>query len=377
LQPAALHQVVGLQHKFALLEQRGLELFDLVEKGDQVQRDAAHQLELGANAGQLGIGRVPDLHKFVFEIDLQLTAQKFAELRVHKEVLRVFAHIAAGVARQQFGVNTGWAVERLGGFVVQPLQPGVEHAFLQGAAFGIKQFVVGFVVAGLSGFGFVALGLSLGGRAPLPAQLEPAVHGFEGGGEKVLVAAFGVVFGDVGLLQHKAHFAFAITVGKAGEHFTAFDVVAAFGGPVKVGVLPVVGHGVSGAAAAPGAGDEVAVIPVAAKKRVQVVVTVGGFVVGQGLAAGGCQFGGPGGDALGQGLVQVSQHLLAPVGQDAVDTEVQLGGVELEDVVLQQVQKPLLRRGGVLWGLGVRHKASIVTLGRLTPTIHYPTSWFS
>ena len=77
-EPAALHQVVGLQHELALFEQGGLKLLNLVQKRDQVQRNAAQQFEFGPNAGQFGIGRVPDVDEFVFEINLQLAAQEFA-----------------------------------------------------------------------------------------------------------------------------------------------------------------------------------------------------------------------------------------------------------------------------------------------------------
>ncbi len=77
-QPAALHQVVGLQHKFAFFKQGGLKGFDLVQKGDQVQGHLAHQFELGANARQFTVGGVPHLDKFVFEVNLKLTLQEFA-----------------------------------------------------------------------------------------------------------------------------------------------------------------------------------------------------------------------------------------------------------------------------------------------------------
>ncbi len=73
-QPTALHQVVGLQHKFTLLEQRGLKALDLRQKGDQVQRDVTHQLVLGADARQLGIRRVPNLYEFLLEVNVKLAA---------------------------------------------------------------------------------------------------------------------------------------------------------------------------------------------------------------------------------------------------------------------------------------------------------------
>ena len=60
------------------MSQGGLELLNLVQKRDQVQRTAAQQFEFGPNAGQFGIGRVPDVDEFVFEINLQLAAQEFA-----------------------------------------------------------------------------------------------------------------------------------------------------------------------------------------------------------------------------------------------------------------------------------------------------------
>ena len=102
-QPAALHQVVGLQYELALFEQCGLEAFDLVEESDEVERDVAHQLELGADARQFGIGRVPHLHKLVFEVNVQLTAQKFPELGMDEKVAGVLAYKAARIAGQQDG----------------------------------------------------------------------------------------------------------------------------------------------------------------------------------------------------------------------------------------------------------------------------------
>ena len=132
-QPTALHQVVGLQHKLAFFKQRGLEAFDLVQEGNQVQRNLAHQLELGAYAGQLAVRSVPHLHKLVFEVDVKLAAQKLTQLRMHKKVAGVFADKAAGVAGQQLGAQ---AFGPFGAGKVVTCQPGVEHAFLQAGAFG-------------------------------------------------------------------------------------------------------------------------------------------------------------------------------------------------------------------------------------------------
>ena len=173
----------------------------------------------------------------------------------------------------------------------------------------------------------------------MPEQLKTAFYSLHAGRKEVLGAAFGVVFFDLGALQREAHLMRAVFVGIAGKEFAAFDVMAAFGGPVKVRVLPVVRHGVSGAAAAPCAGNEVAVVPVAGKKRVQVVVAVLGFGAGQLAPTAFGQRLSPGGDAAGQSLVQVGQHLGATVVQDAVNTKVELSQVELEDVALEQTQE--------------------------------------
>ncbi len=266
---------------------------------------------------------------------------------VDKEVAGVLAYKSARVAGQRVGVQAGRGARAL---EVITREPGIEHAVLQRIAVGgeIAVFVAFFLAAGRA-FGFVAFDFCVGRRAPLPLQLEAALQGLEGGRKEVFGTAFGVVFFGVGAGQGKAHFSRAVGVGKAAEEFAAFDVVAAFGGPVKVGILAMVGHGIGGAAATTGAGNEVALVPVAAEKGVQVVIAVGGLALRQFLAAEPGQLGGPTGNALRQGLVQVGQHLRAPVVEDAVDAKVKLGGIEFEDVLLEQVQKTLLRRGVGRW----------------------------
>ena len=95
----------------------------------------------------------------------------------------------------------------------------------------------------------------------MPAQLKTAFDRYQRLRKEVFGRALGVVFGDVGALNHEAHLGVDVLVGIAGKEFAAFNVVAALGGPMKVGVLPVVGDGVSGCATAAGARDEVALVP--------------------------------------------------------------------------------------------------------------------
>ena len=181
-----------------------------------------------------------------------------------------------------------------------------------------------------------------------------SIGGFYPDREEILLRAFGVVFFNIGALQAKTHFAPVVFVGVAGKQLAAFHVMAAFGGPVKMRVLPVVGHGISGAAATPGAGNKVAFVPVTAEKNVQVVIAVRRFGVGQQAAAGLGQRLHPDGDAGGQGDVEVRQNLRAPVVQDAVNAEVEFGHVEFEDVLLEQAQEALLG-GGHAGGSGLGH----------------------
>ncbi len=47
--------------------------------------------------------------------------------------------------------------------------------------------------------------------------------------------------------------------------------------------------------------------------------------------------------------MKIGQHLIAAVVQDAVDAEIELGGVHLEDVALEQVQEPGLGGEGAAW----------------------------
>ena len=80
----------------------------------------------------------------------------------------------------------------------------------------------------------------------MPAQLKTAFDRYQRLRKEVFGRALGVVFGDVGALNHEAHLGVDVLVGMAGKEFAAFDVVAALGRPMKVGVLTVVGDGVSG-----------------------------------------------------------------------------------------------------------------------------------
>ena len=132
-QPRALRQIVGLQHKLALFKQSGLKALDLVQKNNQVQRNVAHQPELGADARQLGVAGVPHLHKLVLQVHVKFAAQKFAQLRMHKKVAGVFAHKTPHIAGQQHRVQLG---RRFGGLEVKARQPGVDDALLQIGALG-------------------------------------------------------------------------------------------------------------------------------------------------------------------------------------------------------------------------------------------------
>ena len=91
------------------------------------------------------------------------------------------------------------------------------------------------------------------------------------------------------------------------------------------------------------------------------VVAVVGFGLGQRAAGGFGKHLRPARDAARQRVVQVRQHLRTAVIQDAVDAEIQLGEVELEDVALEQAQEARLSGGCD----GGGHGCAIVGYGRL------------
>ena len=136
-----------------------------------------------------------------------------------------------------------------------------------------------------------------------------------------MVQVFLVVFGGVGGDQLEVNAA-AIAEGKAvvAEVFAGFGVVLVFVRPVQHHFFAVVGNGV-GVALVAALADEVAFVVVAREEGEQVVVN-GGFLRGVGQ----CCF-----DLSGQGSAEVVVYFFAAAVEDAVDAEIEVGAVGLED----------------------------------------------
>ena len=164
----------------------------------------------------------------------------------------------------------------------------------------------------------------------------------------VALRPLGVVALHARRLHHQAHArAIGLLVGVGGEALAALYVVAALGGPVEVGVAAVVRHAVTPGLATALAGQEVAAVVVAREEGVQGVVDAGFLVLG-GFAG---QPGQRGGDARRQLGGEEGLQRRAAVVEHAVDAEIQLGGVKLEDVALEQFQEAVAGGAhGVLMG---------------------------
>ena len=139
--------------------------------------------------------------------------------------------------------------------------------------------------------------------------------------EAGVVQVFLVVLGGVGGNQFEVDAA-AVAEGKAvvAEVFAGFGVVLVFVRPVQHHFFAVVGDGV-GVALVAALADEVACVVVAREEGEQVVVD-GSFLRGVGQR----RF-----DLRGQGSAEVFVDFRAAAVQDAVDTEIEVGAVGLED----------------------------------------------
>ncbi len=140
---------------------------------------------------------------------------------------------------------------------------------------------------------------------------------------------------------HRVRFIFrAQAEGVVAEAFAGLDVVLVRVGPVELDLLALVGDGVD-AGLVDALAEEVALRVVAAKETVEMVVDLGFQRPGVHV-----QFGLVGGVVLGEGLLHLRQqvlvqelrHLRVPCMQDAVDAEVQLRLVELEQLLEQGFQ---------------------------------------
>ena len=272
---AQRNAVLHVRHELALLPDRLLEGFRLGEEVDHLAGRHLHQLQNlePAPGPAFGGDRVSGLHAvdvqhFVFQVEIELAGEKAFQVLVDEKVRGVAPSVAAHVVLKQGHWFLAVAVALCGdgGERGGVKMLGQIHHRLRDKPFLQMVLAVLRLVRACRGTIFER-------NVQLPCRLLPL--GLPKAREEIALVALDVALLHVGVHHGEAHLDLAGLEGVVAEVFAGLNVVLVLVGPVQMHFLAVVGDGVALATGVAAFGNDVAVVVVAAEEAVQVLIEGG------------------------------------------------------------------------------------------------------